>query len=558
MLPLLTLAMQSTIYAPVAIWPLAYVCFVPWLITIAASTRPRTVYIAAYLLGAAFFLINLRWLWWATGAGYVAGSLHSGIWYLVVAWGVRHLSRRRRIPLVVAFPVLWVMAELARSRTALSFPWFLLGHSHYRVLTMIQISDLGGAFAVSFVLAVANGAIADGWLAWLRRRRSPSSPVRPALLGGGVAAALLMATAAYGRFRLAQSAFEPGPRIAVLQGDYVLSPEQENDDPWAKRARYMELLSQASASDPDLYLFPETPWTMYLNREFRALAPEVRGPYMTLATQTHEMLCATAQAENAYIVIGSMSVQRTDKVYPREERFNSAFFYRPYPPGDPCPEPERYDKIHLVLFGEYVPFRYRYQSLYRWLNSLTPWGAGGYEYSLTEGREYKVFEMNAPSLGGRTCRFAVPICYEDVIPHVIRRFVTGPDGRKRADMLLNISNDGWFWHSTELPQHLAACAFRAVENRVAIARAVNTGISGFVDPDGRIRDLVSEPGKRPWAGITGYRVSRLKLDARHTLYSRRGDWLAGGLAVAGLLGLLDALGRRIRENWFRGRREGTS
>jgi apolipoprotein N-acyltransferase len=113
------------------------------------------------------------------------------------------------------------------------------------------------------------------------------------------------------------------------------------------------------------------------------------------------------------------------------------------------------------------------------------------------------------------------------MPYVSRRFVTGPDGEKRVDMLLNISNDGWFVHSNELPQHLAICAFRAVENRVGIARAVNTGISGFIGPDGRIYDLVTDArGRYHGEGIDGYSVSRLLVDPRHTVYSRTGDVFA--------------------------------
>ena len=157
--------------------------------------------------------------------------------------------------------------------------------------------------------------------------------------------------------------------------------------------------------------------------------------------------------------------------------------------------------------------------------------------------------MRAPSQENREYRFAVPICYEDVIPGLIREFVTGPDGRKRVDFLLNISNDGWFHHTAELPQHMALCAFRAIENRVGFARAVNTGVSGFIDPDGRIRDVVEEPGRKPWEGITGYRVSRIMLDARHTLYSRLGDWFVTGCAILGLVCLIDALVARIRANW---------
>jgi apolipoprotein N-acyltransferase len=121
---------------------------------------------------------------------------------------------------------------------------------------------------------------------------------------------------------------------------------------------------------------------------------------------------------------------------------------------------------------------------------------------------------------GETYRFGVPICYEDVMPYVCRRFVWGPDSKsKRVDFLLNISNDGWFLHRNELPQHFAICTFRAVENRVGVARAVNTGISGFIRPDGRAHDKLG-------VGEVGTRVARISMDSRVSVYSRTGDVFA--------------------------------
>jgi apolipoprotein N-acyltransferase len=133
------------------------------------------------------------------------------------------------------------------------------------------------------------------------------------------------------------------------------------------------------------------------------------------------------------------------------------------------------------------------------------------------------------------------------MPYVSRRFVIGPDGKKRVDFLLNISNDGWFLHSNELPQHLAICVFRAVENRVGIARAVNTGISGFIDADGRIHDLVADVrGRYHGPGVDGYSVSNVEVDARRSLYSRIGDVFAVLCCVLWGLAYLDYLVARMR------------
>jgi apolipoprotein N-acyltransferase len=197
---------------------------------------------------------------------------------------------------------------------------------------------------------------------------------------------------------------------------------------------------------------------------------------------------------------------------------------------------ERYDKMHLVPFGELVPFRNtRLHFLYRWLNRMSPFSDGGkVDYSLTPGDRKTVFEMEVE---GRTYRFGTPICYEDTTPYLVREYVWS-GGERRVDFLLNISNDGWFLHSHELPQHLAICVFRAVENRVSIARAVNTGISGFIDPDGRIYARVTDEAGRSFrygeGGVVGYAVEPIYLDPRGSVYGRIGDtfaWVCVGLSA---------------------------
>ena len=119
-------------------------------------------------------------------------------------------------------------------------------------------------------------------------------------------------------------------------------------------------------------------------------------------------------------------------------------------------------------------------------------------------------------------------------------------GGKRVDFLLNISNDGWFGRGIQQPQHLAICVFRAVENRVGIARAVNTGVSGFIRPSGQLHDLVAGDPAGRWPGKSGFAVAPVTIDDRYTLYSRRGDWFAWFCAVLWLAFFGDYWVVRIR------------
>ena len=358
---------------------------------------------------------------------------------------------------------------------------------------------------------------------------------------------LLLASLVYGQGQLRRQTTSPGPRVAVIQGDYPLFVEDNRNVklPEEKAARYFELMGQAAIHEPDLFLLPESPWWMYLNREFLELDAAGLGPVKRLLVHHSigysERFRDWARRTNATVVTGGFSIVLTPlSLRARELNYNSAFVFAP--DGSP---PRRYDKNHRVVFGEFIPFRFgRLRFLYFWLHRFVPlaWIKEGiYEYSLAPGKEFKVFSAPAPSQNGRKYRFGIPICYEDVMPYVSRRFVTGPSGAKRVDFLANISNDGWFVHSTELPQHLAIGVFRAVENRVGIARAVNTGVSGFIDPNGFIHDLVTRDGRYYGPGIDGFAVAQVMVDSRHTLYSRIGDPFAQGCMMLWVLAYADYL-----------------
>ena len=537
LLGLATLVLKSLIFAPISLWPLTFVCLVPWLILVGASTHAPRVYFYSYVWALAFFLIDMHWLYEATGAGYVALSIYLAAYFPLMACPLRHVIRRRRIPLAIAFPCVWVGGELLRAVVISGFPWFFLSHSLYKVLTLIQVSDLVGAYGVSFVAAAVNGAIAD--CIFLRRRSPADSESDPsggrlrrrARMGAGFAGFVVVAACVYGQVQLHRDTEGVGPKVAVIQGDYVMTVDADEADDVEKRNTYFAMMQAAAREKPDLYLLPETPWIMYLNPEARDFK------YPPLSRSSFQALQKHAAENNAYVVTGSASLVLTPyDLLSKERRHNSATVF--HPDGR---EPGRYDKVHLVYFGEVVPFQFgKLRFLYFWMNRLMPFSGpdGDYEYSLFRGEGFHSFEMRPASQPGRTFRFGIPICYEDVMPYVAREFAHGGDA-KRVDFLLNISNDGWFGRSIQQPQHLAICVFRAVENRVGAARSVNTGVSAFVDPSGRIHDGVVGKTDDPWPRNAGFSVANVGVDSRYTLYTRFGDWFGWGCALLWLLLFLD-------------------
>ncbi len=534
LLALATFALKSLIFEPISLWPVSFICLVPWLVMATTAERARPVYWYSFLMGLVYFLVNARWLYHATGLGYAALAFYLALYFPLMACAVRGMRRRRRIPLGLVVPIVWVGCEMLRAVVMSGFPWFFLAHANYTVLVLTQVSDLVGAYGLSFVVAAVNGALADLvlWRAARRRGGLPGAAVPKGrfVLSAALAGGLLVATLGYGAYRLSQLTLRDGPRVALIQSDFInsvdLTVEGANVPNREKMLTFVSMLEAASVERPDLYLLPESPWYMELNPEARAAYP--------ISVESYLVLTEIARETGGHIVTGFAAMEHHpgDPIAEKRQYNSAAVIY----PDER--EIGRYDKIHLVPFGEAVPFRMgRWRFLYFWLNRIMPFSEGGkIEFSLFPGDGFHNFEMAAPSRGGERFRFGIPICYEDVMPYVSRRFVSGGAAEKQVDFLLNISNDGWFGRGIQQPQHLAICTFRAVENRVGIARSVNTGGSAVIEPTGRITRVVEADPQNRWPGKANYAVETIKVDARYTLYSRYGDWFAWScVALMGLM-----------------------
>ena len=314
---------------------------------------------------------------------------------------------------------------------------------------------------------------------------------------------------------------------------------------------------------------------------FRGFQTDQHEDYGQFLDATHERIKNLAYAHKVPILVGSSYYDAEAHPDPRapegrrivEDKRNTAYFYdrTGHMSDDPV---DRYDKIHIVPFGEYLPFRDSLPIAYRLFVALSPYPEA---YFLTPGdeRAMTAFRLDraaptpssAPTTGPATdaatapvtapgaapapeeWRFVTPICFEDIDPLLVARMfrprgdrpANAGHGKKRADFIVNITNDGWFM-ANEMPQHLQAARFRSIENRAPTARSVNTGISGFIDSCGRVSGLIP-------AGTEGTSVQTLQLDSRLTLYTRFGDAFAYGCVAATSLAAVAALVR-----WWTGRR----
>jgi len=512
-------------YFPLDLGPLGFVALVPWLTLVRTPAGGRRVYVAAYVGGLAFFVPALNWIRVAHPMMYfswLALALACPVFWVVGLFLLRRIDRLKLVPLALAVPVVWVALEFVRAHFPTGFPflrhvgayqligfgWYFLGYTQHAALPLVQIADLGGVYAVSFVVAAVNGLVADAatrtavvrrWLRW-RESTSPTRFVPSALAVG----ALLAAAVGYGFVRLDHPAFAPGPRVAAIQGSVPQFEKNERGDPLAKV--YCRLADRAfhESPRPDLIVWPETCCPVDWFEVAPGDASDVPPDFRRLADHGRRELFGRWGTNvlfglNGYEWAGG-----------REWKYNSALLV---PPAGTTAY--RYDKMHLVPFGEYVPLK----ETFPWMSTFTPYT---WDYSCRPGERWTRFPLAAAD--GKSYTFACLICYEDSDPYLARQYA-GPDAP--VDFLVNISNDGWFDGTEEHEQHLAICRFRAVETRRSVVRAVNMGISAVIDPDGRV---VALPGES-WAAskkVEAVVTAAVPIDDRASWYARLGDWVPAG------------------------------
>jgi apolipoprotein N-acyltransferase len=411
---------------------------------------------------------------------------------------------------LLAAPFIWVSLEYIRSNLSfLSLPWALVAHSQYQYSVIIQIASTAGTYSISFLIVLVNAALAS---LILGRSKSPfpyssttentPSVARGALLT--LSASLIGITLIYGYVTVSTPIAANKVKLSLVQGNI------EQVKKWDRRyvreimKIYADLTEEVSKNRPALIIWPETSTPGAIN----------------LNPKLYFELRETVKEAGTHLLLGSAQHQKFGEKGTKTIKYlNSAFLIDPQPK---MVKQQRYDKIRLFPFGEYLPSK-----------GIIPWSlinVSGSDHYIS-GKEFTVFEH--PEF-----RFGVTICWENVFPDLVRRFV-----KRGAQCIINLTNEAHFGRTAAPYQLLSISVFRAVENGVYVVRCTNTGVSCIIDPHGRIVDRVKdEKGQDIFVRgtMTGWVTP---LDSK-TIYTGYGDWFPWVAFIGSVVFLIVA--------WWRG------
>jgi apolipoprotein N-acyltransferase len=501
--------LQVLIFPSFSLYFLSWIALAPLMVAVLSGHEPDTVtlldprgrdlsatsvlegFVLGFVAGFIFYAGTVFWLYHtlhvyggipaAEAFGLllmllVACACHQGLFGALLALAGRTRSMRRALALA---PFLWVAIEFGWEQI-IGFPWQPLGGAQVDNILLTRIAAFTGVYGLSFEIALVNAALAAAFLLPRQRRQT--------MLTTAVAVALVLQAAA-----LYRPSPAPATHMATLvqQNLPILEPGAWTSEFFQKTIAELSALSTGSRTQqaglPGLIIWPESP------APFFASDPQFREAISRVATET-----------NSYAVVGSIAV-RPAPAREHPEMLNSAALVAPDGQWT-----ARYDKIHLVPFGEYVP----YKSVFFFIEKITK-EAG--EFS--RGSQRTVFDLGGEKLG-------VFICYESIFPDEVRLFPLNG-----AQVTANISNDEWFGQIGAPEQHLNMVRMRAIENHRWVLRSTNTGITGSIDPYGRV--VARTP-----RNVRTVLEAPYSLVSDTTFYTRHGDWFAYACAIISAMGLL--------------------
>jgi apolipoprotein N-acyltransferase len=492
-------------FAPLGASFLAWLAPIGWLMVIEREPAPgRRGYFLLFLSGLLFWLLYLqgiRLAFWALIFGWFAISAYLAIYIPLFVGITRTMRTQWRWPLFLAAPIAWVGLEVTRCLIFTGFAAGQLGHTQAHLPSMIQISDQFGGYGVSFVMMAVSVAL------WQLATAYRSHAMRPAAVPVAVAAALLLSTAGYGWWRLRQADAlaansKPLLKVILVQENTPTIFDSNEERVRTAWARYLDVTREAAQQQgvADLVVWPEStftagvPWMQVKVTD--KLPQELLREKVTLESLAYhsdrlmqqfevkvKRVLAAARNESVmepppspirdrpFLLLGCDAlIIGSDTV----ERYNSALLVDPAGAYQ-----DRYDKMHLVMFGEYIP-----------LGPVLKFLADAFQLgSVQPGTDVKSFDVAG-------VKIAPNICFESMLPELVSWQVRklAAEG-KSPDVLLNLTNDSWFWGSAILDHHLACSIFCAVENRRPLLAAANTGLSAEIDGSGRVLQVSERMAK---------------------------------------------------------------
>ncbi len=413
-------------------------------------------------------------------------ALYHGFFGLLLALlaGPGHDDRRA----LVAAPFLWVAVELARTRIT-GFPWNLLGISQINNVALARIAAWTGVYGISFEIVLVNVALAAAFVV-PRKKRGP-------LLVAALAAAVVLQSG-----QLIEAPATVSNRAALLVQQNIPVAANWTRDYYENTLRDLSNLTVNSAQADSSQL---EPGKISATKIDLLVWPESPAPFLTNDPLFRSAVSETARRAGSWMVVGAIGVPESRSQGPNAPMFNSAALVNPS--GEWI---TRYDKVHLVPFGEYLPF----PDLFSFAGGLT--------------REVGQFEAGSSRspLNAGGARLGIFICYESVFPDEVRQFANNG-----AQVFVNISNDGWYGDSGAYAQHLNQTRMRAIENDRWILSTTDTGVTGSIDPWGRV--VTQLPRKQRAALVAPYALTSVT-----TFYTRHGDWFAYLCAIISIGALI--------------------
>jgi apolipoprotein N-acyltransferase len=473
-------------YAPSPFGFFIYIAFIPLLI-ISRRNDPGRAFILGYLTGLLINTVTLYWLFFYSGTGFsviaFGNALQFGILTGLLSWSFK----KTELFTLFLFPVLWTFLEYIRQFGDLAFTWLNIAHTQSYFLYLIQYVEYTGYLGVVFWICIVNLTI----YLTIKSANKSGKLFRHIV----IIAILFLLPLVFGFYKMGLNNQVRGISVAYVQ------PNIDPDEKWSDEFLHDNLSALVSLTDsilitkPDLVVWPETGIPYYL----RNYPDEL------------ELIQNHVRENKYYLIAGTLDYKISNLV---KHKYNAAFFFNPNDKNIGI-----YHKLQLVPEEEKFPYK----------DYLPEWLIGKRESDMSRGREAVAFKISTQQYqlryGGedwrviskdrfsRTSQLSVVICYESIFPNLVQKSV-----EKEAELLIIITNDGWFGYTSQPFQHSQAAVYRALEQRVSIVRCANTGISSFIDPYGR---------RYEESGLFNKKLAQkiIPLRREQTFYSIYGDWL---------------------------------